>query len=184
MEKSDDSLLKPVTERYPDHQWLVKGAFVTAVAVGTGGAISAIWKTFYDSWKDSPLVSDLKKDREKATETLALKAKSSPMSRVDFIANKKTIEDAWSTGFNKRLKNHLGIESEGLGMVKGTWQRFNSLGDYTRSKIIFSAVLSTAAAIGGYMLINQNAAMKRDQHRLQDQLSDDRRANQPPSTER
>ena len=123
MEKSEDPLMKPVAERYPDHQWLVKGAFVTAVAVGMGGAVTKIWDTFYDNWKDSPLVKDLRKDRELARKALAKQAKKNPMSRSDFMAAQKEIEDAWSSGFNKRLKDSVGIESEGWGVIKGTWQQ-------------------------------------------------------------
>lgn len=174
MEKSDDALLKPVEERYPDHQWLVKGAFVTALATGFGGAVTKIWDMFYDNWKNSELFSDLRKAREDAKSALATEAKNNPMSRSDFVAGQKAIEDAWSSGFNKRLKETLGIESEGLGVIKGTWQRFNSLGNHTRPKIVFATVLSTAAAIGGYTLINQNANLKRDQQRMQDRLEEKR----------
>lgn len=177
MEKSDDPLLKPVSERYPDHQLLVKGAFVTALATGFGGAITKIWDLFYDGWKHSELFADLKQTREDAKSALALQAKANPMSHVDFVAAQKTIEDTWSKDFNKRLKETVGIESEGWGVIKGTWQRFNSLGNFTQPKIVFGTVLSTAAAVGGYLLINQNAHLKRDQQILQERLDNERRSN-------
>lgn len=177
MEKSDDPLSKPVSERYPDHQWLIKGALVTALATGFGGAVTKIWDMFYDNWKNDDLFSDLKKTREEEKLALSAEAKTSGMNHDVFISKVKTIEDTWSKGFNARLKEKLGVESEGWGMIKGTWQRFNSLGNHTRPKIVFGTVLSTAAAIGGYMLINQNAHLKQDQQRLQERLDSERRGN-------
>lgn len=174
MENREHDIIKPVTERYPDHQWLVKGAFATAVLTSFGGAVIKVWDLFYDNWKKTDLFTDLQETREDAKKDLLKKAKNNSMDRKEFTLEMEEIENSWSKAFNKRLKDTLGIESEGLGMIKGTWQRFDSLGNHTRPKIIFNTVFATAAAIGGYMLINQNAHMKRDMLSMQDRLEKER----------
>ena len=174
MEKSEEPILQPVEKRYPDHQWLMKGAFVTALLTNFGHTVTRIWDLFYDNWKNDALFADLKTTRETAKDALSLKAKTEPMTRSQFVEASKKIENAWSTNFNKRLKDSLGIESEGLGMLKGTWQRFSTLGNHTSAKLVFNTVFTTAAALGGYMLINQNASMKRDMRSMQDRLEEER----------
>lgn len=184
MEKSEDPLLQPIVKRYPDHQWLIKGAFVTALLTSLGSAVTKIWDLFYDSWKNEDLFSDLKAKRLADKAALAAEAKRHSLSHNEFISKVEKIESAWSEGFNKRLKENLGIESEGFGFFKGTWQRFNSLGNHTRPKLVFGTVFSTAAAIGGYVLINQNAHLKRDMGSMQDRLADERKSTPHESAER
>ena len=175
MEKSDDTLLQPVAKRYPDHQWLLKAGLATAVLTGFGNAVVKTWDLFYDNWKTNPLFSDLRKNRGEAKTALAEKIQQTGMDYKDISSEMKTIEDTWSKAFNKRLLEKTGIESEGpWGRIKGTWQRFDSLGNHTKPKIVFGTVLTTAAAVAGYMLMNQNSHMKRDMQSMQDKLAEDR----------
>ena len=175
MEKSDDPLLQPVAKRYPDHQWLLKAGVASAVLIGFGRAVIQTWELFYNNWKENPLFKDLRNTREEARQALSDKIQTSGMSYKNISNEMKTIENKWSTDFNKRLLEKTGIESEGpWGRIKGTWQRFDSLGNHTKPKIVFGTVLTTTAAIAGYMLMNQNAHMKHDMQSMQDKLSEDR----------
>jgi hypothetical protein len=175
MEKSDDPLLQPVAKRYPDHQWLLKAGLVSAILIGFGRAVIQTWELFYNNWKENPLFKDLRETREAAKKTLSDQIQTRGMSYKDISHEMKTIENTWSAAFNKRLLEKTGIETEGpWGRIKGTWQRFDSLGNHTKPKIVFGTVLTTAAAVAGYMLMNQNSSMKRDMHSMQDRLAEDR----------
>jgi hypothetical protein len=175
MEKSDDPLLQPVAKRYPDHQWLLKAGLASAVFIGFGRAVIQTWDLFYNNWKENPLFKDLRETREKAKAALSNTIQTSGMDYKDISTEMKTIENKWSSAFNKRLFEKMGIESEGpWGRIKGTWQRFDSLGNHTKPKIVFGTVLTTSAAVAGYMLMNQNASMKRDMRSMQYKLAEER----------
>jgi hypothetical protein len=176
MEKSDDPLLQPVAKRYPDNQWLLKAGLATAILTGLTNAVVRTWDLFYDNWKDDELFKDSREARKNAKGELSSKIKKTGMNYKDISSEMQTIENKWSSNFNKRLLENMGITSEGpWGMIKGTWQRFDSLGNHTKPKIVTGAVLTTTAAVAGYMLMNQNANMKRDMRSMQDRLAEDRK---------
>ena len=185
MEKSDDPSLQPVAKRYPDNQWLLKAGLATAILTGFTNAVVRIWDLFYNNWKNHDLFADLRKTREHEKAELSSKIQKTAMSYKDVSSEIQKIENKWSSGFNERLLDRMNIKSEGpWGMIKGTWQRFDSLGNHTKPKIVLGAVLTTSAAVAGYMLMNQNASMKRDMQSMQDRLAEDRKGKQNKDIQR
>ena len=162
MKNSEPSIKQPSESRYSTNRLLVDVSFVVAMATGIGHSVIKTWDMFYDNWKNNPIFASAKKERDDAKVLLTQDAVDKKIDYHQFTERSEKIEKAWGKEFNRLAKDHLKIESEGLGAIKGTWQRFHSLGNYTRNKIVFGTVLSTAASIGGYMLINQNAHMKKD----------------------
>lgn len=146
-----------------------------ALVTGVSGSIIKIWDMFYEHVKKMPIFDEINKTRIQALNDLSTKVEATPMDTTTAIKTLAEIENDWSRGYRNILKDKLNIESEGWGAIKGTWQRFRAIGNYTRPQIVFGATLTTVAAVGSYMLLSQKAQSRRDVQSMQDRIEEDRK---------
>ncbi|MES2984173.1 MAG: hypothetical protein V4735_03195 [Pseudomonadota bacterium] len=162
---------RPPEANAPHEQLLRTSVFGVALVAGVGSAVVKVWDMFYDNMKERGPIAELRTARKNEMNDVLVKAQTTPLSRSGFVEKTAAIERRFGTKFNSFVKDTLGIESEGLGMIKGTAQRFSALGPYTQRKIVFGTVFSTAVTVGGYMLLNQNADMKQALRRNHEALA-------------
>ena len=147
-----------------------------AAVAGVVTASFKVWDEFYSKIKRSELVRPLSEKRYEKINAVAEHAKSSSISYKQYTSEIADIEQEYSKKVNKLLKNAIGIESEGIGgIVRGTFQRAETLGPYKRARIMFSGVAAVGTTLGAYFLVNQNWRLKnelRDVHTKLDQTQE------------
>ncbi len=156
----------------PNHV-LRAGMYTLAVTAGIATASFKIWDRFYSKIKHTDLFSALSDERYKAINEVYTNADKTGIPFEQYSKDVADIETAYSKNVNAKLKQAIGVETEGLGAIKGTVQRFKALGPYTKLNILGSGLIATGTTIGAYILLNQNARLRhelRDVHaRLDDQ---------------
>lgn len=163
----------PLEPEKNSHRWLRNGVFGTVLVAGIGAAILKVWDISYQNLKDLGDLGVLRADRKAEQNALMTRAKTAPMTASEFATATHAIERKFGKLYNSIIKEQAGIESEGLaGVVRGTVHRFNGLGPYTKAHIVFGTAFSTAATIGGYSLLNQNADLRHALRRNHQQLAD------------
>lgn len=134
------------------------GAYAAAGFTGIRLGITKIWDMAYDNFKDYQFFEDARHKRKSALKAIPDTAAEKGWNRSKIASEIREIESTYGREVNAALKDKLKIESEGpIGFLKGTYQRFDTLGGYTRAKIAFAGVLSTVAAVGGLVLIERYA---------------------------
>jgi hypothetical protein len=134
------------------------GAYVAAGFTGIRLGITKIWDMAYDNFKDYKQFDELRTQRRADLANIPVIGKIHNWDRKKIASEIRQIERDYGHDFNDILKRDFKIESEGpIGFLKGTVQRFETLGGYTRAKIAFAGVLSTVAAVGGLVLIERYA---------------------------
>ena len=144
------------------------GAYTVAAFTGIRLGITKIWDMAYHNFKDyEGLFDDAQERRMKDLKDIPIKAESSSWGRAKIASEIRETERTYGKAVNKAIKDNLKIESEGpIGFIKGTYQRYQTLGGYTRAKIAFGAVGSTLAAAGGLYLIERLATGHSPLHQL------------------
>lgn len=134
------------------------GAYTIAGFTGVRLGITKIWDMAYDNFKDYKQFDALRTQRREDLAKVPKDAVVHGWDRKKIAQEIRGVERKYGQDFNAILKKDFKIDSEGAaGFLKGTVQRFETLGGYTRAKIGFAGVASTLAAVGGLVLIERYA---------------------------
>jgi hypothetical protein len=136
-------------------EWVISG--LVGLASGfTGIATQArleFHKKLLDYWKKTPSLAHKESEHAAALEHLTTERAAGRLSTWEYITQSHKQKDAFSAELNHFSKHCLGIEPEGpLGVFKGTWQRFNFMGNDTQTHILWGAVITTAVGAAGTMM--------------------------------
>lgn len=147
------------------------GAYTAGAVAAVRAGVTKIWDVFYDNFKSYPLIEAERDARKVKRQELCDVAKEQKLSRKEFLQRYHKIENDYGHNFNTLIKDNFGIESEGfVGAIKGTWHRFQALGEYTQAKIAFGMVGSTALAVGSVVVIEKMLAKNAQFKKLHDAL--------------
>ena len=168
----EDNTGKTALSLYEPNPVLRAGMYGLAVVAGVATASFKVWDRFYTKIKHTDLISGLSQARYDKLNAVYDSAKTNPLSYGEYKQQVATIEKEYSREVNQVLKKSVGIESEGFGAVKGTLQRFEVLGPFTRTNIAFAGLVTIGTTVGAYFLINKNRRLQHELETLHARLDD------------
>lgn len=149
----------PFSAREPNYL-LRAGMYGLAATAGVVTASFKVWDRFYTKMKHSALIKPLSDERYEQINALANKVKANPVSYKEYASQVSEIESAYSTKVKTLLKETVGIESDNI--VRGTIQRFNTMGGFNKANVVSSGMIAVGTTLGAYFLINQNVRLKQE----------------------
>lgn len=167
MENQPDTTVPKVKGMNPVLQ---TGMYVLALGAGVATFSFKVWDQFYSKLKHTDLIRGLSDDRYAKLNEVYKASETKGISSDEYTQKIGEIEKEYSKNVNKVLKESIGIETEGMGAIKGTVQRFKALGPYTKVNIAGTALIATGTTLGAYFLLNQNAKLKHAMKTVHDKL--------------